>query len=203
MQNIYEDDALVGRITTQLVESGSKVFQIFQHGTEQEHASYMLELMRPYQNANILDVGCGVGEVARLMQIERPDLNFTLLNPSQAQLDMCPPHFRKVKGKAESIPFPDNEFDVVMACYSLGHTELDESLPELRRVLRNGGLLFVMDMAGGAMADLSYMAHDWKGAYILADLQLAPSFLAIVPDFRERYPSIFPILFREIKCPKC
>lgn len=191
----YADDVMVGEVTNYLVGSGVRIFQIFQHGTEREHASFLLDKLG-LGSGVVLDVGCGVGEVPRLMKEARPGLEFVLLNISQSQLELCPP-FRKIHASVEDIPLPDCSVDAVMACYVLGHADKDKSLSEMRRVLKPGGVLLVVDITGGRIDALEYTAHDWDGDF--PEGMNIESFGRMMPDFRERYPHIKPVIFRELK----
>ena len=45
----------------------------------------------------------------------------------------------------ESLPFPDNKFDVVFACHSFEHTERPTAtLREINRVLKKGGIMVLV-----------------------------------------------------------
>ena len=147
---------------------------------------------------SILDIGCGIGSVATMMLAIRPDLNFTLLNISQAQLDMCPDEFPKICGDAEAIPLPDNSFDSAMALYVMWHLDRDLALSEMRRVVRPGGVIFIYDMRGGEMPELGYVAYDWDGeepANVNTD-----HFRKFMPNFSDVFPHIKPVIVREINC---
>lgn len=191
---LYDDDRTVGEVTRYLVDQGARVFQIFQRGTESEHVSYLLEKFDPPSGV-VLDVGCGIGEVARLMHEARQDLEFVLLNRSQAQLDLCP-DFEKLHADAHAIPMPDASVDAVMACYVMGHLDKDRALSEMRRVLKPGGVLFIADMSGGAIPDLDYVAHDWDGETPVG--MNTDAFDRLMPDFAQRYPQIRPVIVREV-----
>jgi ubiquinone/menaquinone biosynthesis C-methylase UbiE len=191
----YADDAVVKRLTEQLVASGTRVFQIFQRGDEREHAAFLLHEMKPPRNARILDVGCGVGEVARLMKAARTDLAFTLLNISPAQLAMCPAEFDQVCASGENIPLADESFDAAMALYSMGNMDKDAALAEMRRVVRPGGVVFVADIEGDDLSALGYTAHEWEGV-TPADMN-TEHFRRLVPDFHAIFPKAKPVIYRE------
>ena len=198
MLNAYENDAKVGELTQGLMAAGQRIFQIFQRESEAEHARFLLAEFAPRHGAMVLDVGCGVGEVARLMKEMRPDLNFILLNISATQLALCPPEFDRIHAGVESIPLPDQSVDAVMACYVLGHADKEKALAEMRRVLKPGGILFIYDVRGGAMPELGYTAHDWEGAE--PDGLNTDAFDKLYPGFAERHPAVRPVLVREIQC---
>jgi SAM-dependent methyltransferase len=143
----YGDDVEVGRVTRTLVERGHSILQSHKLGmTDIAHVRVLLDYFDPPQDARVLDVGCGVGEVAEYMSVMRSDLQFTLLNISGAQLEMAPPEMAKVRADMHALPFPAGSFDAAMYCYSLGHGLLDECIAEAARVLRPGGVLFIYDL---------------------------------------------------------
>mgnify|MGYP003651393971 CR=1 FL=1 len=193
--NAYSNDSVVADMTRKIVDGGARVFQIFQRGSEADHIRFLLDEFNP-PSGTVLDIGCGVGEVARVMKEMRSDLDFILLNISQAQLDMCPP-FRKICADAADIPLPDESVDAVMACYVLGHLDHDTALREMRRVIRPGGVLFVADMSGGEIPDLDYTAYD-IGGYCPKNMNTR-EFDKFMPDFATRYPHIRPSIMREVK----
>lgn len=116
--------------------------------TEREHCLRLLEMICPKPNAVILDAGCGVGAVAAHMAKARPDLRWHLLNLSEAQLEMCPDGMATIHASYDDIPLADKSVDVVMFNYALCHSgDWLKTLQEANRVLREGGTLFVFDMA--------------------------------------------------------
>lgn len=159
----YRDERLVRVMTAQIMAAGHSLLQIFRFALDERgHVARLLEIMSPPLGARVLDAGCGVGEVARLMSEGRPDLVFTLVNISPAQMDFCP-DFDKRIGDIEALPCQAGEFDVVMINYALGHGRVARVLPEAFRVLAPGGRLFVYDIAADdpsrQVALLGYRPH--------------------------------------------
>ncbi len=99
---------------------------------------------------SILDVGCGTGILASRLADEGYEV--TGVDPSDGMLE----HLRKrdarveaAVGSAVDLPFPDGEFDLTM-CVAVMHHIADpeavrESLEEMVRVTRAGGLVLVWD----------------------------------------------------------
>lgn len=145
--DLYADDALVERLTMEGIEAaGSRLLQIDRfHPDDAEHIATLLCLFEIPPNATVLDVGCGVGETARLMHLARPDLKFVLSNVSQAQLDMCP-DFPKVLASAESLPVERGDVDHMLVTYALGHFDLPLFAQQAMRILPTGGRLYVFDL---------------------------------------------------------
>jgi ubiquinone/menaquinone biosynthesis C-methylase UbiE len=157
----YQDQNAVASATDACVDAGIRVLQLFQDGTEAEHVRHILTLMDPPAGSIVVDVGCGVGEVARLMFESRPDLTFLLLNLSAHQLAMCPKQMARIESDMHSMPLTAGCADVVMVNYTLGYADLDLFLGEAYRVLKPGGVLFIYD--------LTCAAHDIKTQWLMVE----------------------------------
>ena len=126
---------------------GWKLLQPYRYGsTDAIHTAETLVLFELPLHAHVLDVGCGVGEATRLMAEQRPDLRFTLLNFSAAQLNACPDGSEKVLAYAEDMPLEDETFDAVMFNFALGNMDWPLALAEATRVLKPGGLLLINEI---------------------------------------------------------
>jgi ubiquinone/menaquinone biosynthesis C-methylase UbiE len=222
MQTIYDDDALVQRLTEEVVAKGHRILQIYKLGpTDKEHIAALLRLFDPPRKARVLDGGCGVGEVSRLMKEARPDLTFTLLNRSEAQLAMCPEGMPRLQGMLEATPAADASFDAVMVNYALGHTNLGKALAEASRVLRRDGVLFVYDMVAFPNVDclvapLNYQLYHPSAIisaarqrdFMLTEMELpkgdATDFKSVIgaTDFDRIFAAnnVQPVAYRFVKC---
>ncbi|MCL8209143.1 MAG: class I SAM-dependent methyltransferase [Actinomycetia bacterium] len=110
--------------------------------------------VRPGQR--VLDVGCGTGVVTRdLARDAGPRGEVVGLDPSVGMLAAArraPRHpaaapIQWVEGYGENLPFPDASFDRVTAQFSLRNMmDWRRGLAEMRRVLRPGGRLVVLEL---------------------------------------------------------
>ena len=126
---------------------GIRILQGFRLGpTDRAHISALLFHMEPGAGTRWLDIGCGFGEPAALMQELRPDLHFTLVNDNDFQLAQVPPYLDSHRADMHAMPFEAGAFDGAMFLYSLCHANgLMDALWESARVVRTGGRLFVFD----------------------------------------------------------
>ena len=110
-------------------------------------------------NAHLLDVGCGDGQIARLMLEERPDLTITGVDVLLREKTAIPVSLFD----GQSLPFPDASEDVVMFVDVLHHTvDPMVMLRESARVSRRWLLLKDHTSEGfAAKATLRFM--DWIG----------------------------------------
>lgn len=104
--------------------------------------------------ARVLDLGCGAGHVSFQVaefcdEVVAYDLSAQMLevvasSASGRGLD----NIRTVRGAAERLPFDDASFDFVFSRYSAHHwSDVGVALREVRRVLKPGGTLCVIDVA--------------------------------------------------------
>ncbi len=210
-------------MTAAIVAKGARIFQVHKLGTnDREHVARLLKLFDPLLGAHIIDAGCGVGAVAALMLELRPDLRFTLVNISAAQLDMCSPIGELVQADFHRLPLMDRSADAIMFCYSLGHALLEDAFQEAARVLRLGGVLFIYDLAADCpdrlINGLGYVPHAplavcREGARQGFDLRMiAEPHDASINDFialfgREEYDRAFtgarPVIYRFVRDGSC
>lgn len=138
--------AILDHATDAAVALGGRILQGCRFGaTDEEHVGVLLKHMDPGEGWLIADIGCGLGEVARLMKEQRSDLDFILVNDNAKQLDSAPPDFRTVQSDMHAMPIEDGAVDCAMFCFSLCHANFAEALSEAARITRTGGLLFVYD----------------------------------------------------------
>jgi SAM-dependent methyltransferase len=89
------------------------------------------------ENAAILDVGSGGGYLQDVVE------NYTGFDIAAEAAKYY--HKRFVAGTATAMPFRDNEFDAAWSIWVLEHIPNPEAaLNEIRRVVRPGGLLFLL-----------------------------------------------------------
>jgi len=99
----------------------------------------------------VLDVGCGTGELANRLarrgwQVIGLDLCGPMLHRARFKLNGYAGSVRLTVADSEHVPFADAAFDVVTCANSFHHYPHQEAvIRELRRVLKPGGELFLLD----------------------------------------------------------
>jgi SAM-dependent methyltransferase len=100
----------------------------------------------------ILDFGGGVGNSLEHMRTRFPSSEIVLLDPSAKSLSIAerrhPGAARFQHFDGRSIPFADSTFDLVFAACVFHHIAEEQHVPllrEMRRVLTQGGSLFVFE----------------------------------------------------------
>ena len=138
--------AAIHAATPEVVDRGHRVL----HGamladTEAGHIRVLAALMDLPRGALVADLGCGIGEVARLMGADRPDLRWVQVNLSETQIRQA--DGARVVADFHHLPLADASVDAVLFLFSLCHGDLAAALREAARVTRPGGLCFIFDLA--------------------------------------------------------
>lgn len=104
------------------------------------------------ENPELLDIGCGTGDMLRIFSEACPEAGMTGLDFSPNMLKTAEnnlqdiPGLRLQQGNALDLPFPDASFDGVSISFALRNTaDYLRALQEAARVLRVGGVLLVID----------------------------------------------------------
>lgn len=104
--------------------------------------------------SRVLEAGCGVGSQTLLLAQASPQARITSVDLSPASLAQAKRAVAEAghanvdfrQADLYSLPWPEESFDHVFVCFVLEHLSQPlKALSELRRVLRNGGSLTVIE----------------------------------------------------------
>ncbi|MCB1532559.1 MAG: bifunctional demethylmenaquinone methyltransferase/2-methoxy-6-polyprenyl-1,4-benzoquinol methylase UbiE [Alphaproteobacteria bacterium] len=114
--------------------------------------------IRPRADLKYLDVAGGTGDIAfRIKKRAGANADITIFDLNEQMLTVGRDRaidkgwldgFEWVTGNAESLPFPDNHFDVYTIAFGLRNvTRIDTALAEAARVLKPGGWFFCLEFS--------------------------------------------------------
>ena len=120
-------------------------------------AAYLVQSANPQRGERVLDVACGTGIVARHVapcvgsngRVVGLDLNPNMLAVARATTERAELAIEWHQGQAEKLPFPDGSFDLALCQFALMFfTDRQAALTEMRRVLTNGGRVWLSVLQG-------------------------------------------------------
>lgn len=113
----------------------------------------LAERLSFFPQASVLDMGCGAGHASfiaaqNVKQVVAYDLSSQMLEVVvQTAKEKGLENISIRQGYAESLPFEDQTFDVVISRYSAHHWhDVGKALREVNRVLKPSGVLIIMDV---------------------------------------------------------
>lgn len=119
------------------------------------HRAILRRIRIAYQDRpiRVLDVGCGTGQFAERMRSALPNAQIVGIDLVQGMLSkghdrwrLHASHVAPVQGDSERLPFASGSFDVVTCANSFHHyPHQDRAILEMKRVLRPGGRLILVD----------------------------------------------------------
>src|SRR5438046_2380861 len=121
----------------------------------------LLEQAGVRSGQRVLDVGCGTGTLAVLIKRLHPDVDVVGLDPDPKALARArrkaereAVSIRLDRGFSDELPYSAASFDLVFSSLMFHHLSAEEKGPtlrEIRRVLRPGGFLHLLDFGGRAL----------------------------------------------------
>jgi ubiquinone/menaquinone biosynthesis C-methylase UbiE len=137
-------------------------------GRERQFRESLLEFAHLEPGESVLDIGCGTGTLA--IAAKRRVGKDAVVHGIDASPEMIARARRKATKAgldigfdiafAQSLPFPDAHFDVVLSTVMLHHLPRagrEEAVRDARRVLKDGGRLLAVDFGGSTKGLLGHI----------------------------------------------
>ncbi|HWR16850.1 MAG TPA: methyltransferase domain-containing protein [Terriglobales bacterium] len=139
-------------------------------GKERVFRDRVLNFARLAPGERVLDVGCGTGTLAIAAKrrvgpsgkVYGIDASPEMLARAEQKASKSGVEVLFRNGLAEALPFPDGHFDAVLSTVMLHHLPTStraKCAAELRRVLRPGGRVLVVDFEGFSEQKRTFLSH--------------------------------------------
>jgi demethylmenaquinone methyltransferase/2-methoxy-6-polyprenyl-1,4-benzoquinol methylase len=139
--------------------------------------AYTVTVANLQEGDRVLDIAGGTGDLAlafakkvgKTGQVVHTDINEAMLRVGRDRLLDAGVALPTLVCDAEKLPFPDNHFDLVSVAFGLRNmTHKDVALTEMRRVLKPGGKLLVLEFS--KVAPPLEKLYDWYSFKVLPKL---------------------------------
>jgi SAM-dependent methyltransferase len=118
------------------------------NGNNHYHDSLLKNLLANQQN--ILEIGCGIGTFSRLLAARSKLVTAIDLSPVMIEIseNLSKSHANIDFQVADILKtdFPDEHFDAIVSIATFHHLPLEPVLPKLKKALKTGGKLLILDV---------------------------------------------------------
>ncbi len=115
---------------------------------------HVADLIRLQPGDKVLDVGCGPGEILKLLALQYPNGEFTGLDVDPEILEIARKNLSSsvtlAQGSADALPFPAGAFQAITSSLMIHHLTPEQKqkmMREVYRVLAPGGRFYLFDFA--------------------------------------------------------
>jgi demethylmenaquinone methyltransferase / 2-methoxy-6-polyprenyl-1,4-benzoquinol methylase len=127
------------------------VNQLISFGLHKKWKSDFVKLRK--FSGNVIDIATGTGDIAIKIKSKYPNVAITGYDPSNNMLNLARKknvnkNINFMQGFCEDMPFENEFFDFATITFGIRNTKsVNESLTEIRRVLKKNGILMIMEFS--------------------------------------------------------
>ncbi len=136
-------------IFTRIAEKYDLMNRIMSCGRDIFWRKQMLREIKIPANAHVLDLGAGTGDLSGEVYRQQPEAQVTAADFTLSMMltgrDWSGIH--RCNADALTLPFADQQFDMVISGFLVRNViDIDQTLDEMTRVLKPGGMVAILDM---------------------------------------------------------
>lgn len=146
-------------------------------GHERAFREKILQLVPLKPGQSVLDVGCGTGSLAIAAKrhvgtagrVHGIDVSPEMLARAERKARKAGSDIIFKKAAAQALPFPDGQFDAVLSTvmfHHLPHKARQQCAQEMKRVLKPGGRVLVVDFAAPRQKQHGFLRHFHRHGHV-------------------------------------
>lgn len=171
----------VGQVFDSVAQRYDLMNDLMSLGLHRAWKRFAIRIARVQPGERVLDVATGSGDLARALSergadVWMTDVNHRMLSIGRDRMLDAGRMLPTVQSDAERLPFADRTFDCVTVAFGLRNmTHKDRALAEMKRVLRIGGRLLVLEFSrvweplAKAYDVYSFRLLPWLGERVAGD----------------------------------
>ena len=152
---ILDKTKLVNSVFSKVSRKYDLMNDIMSLGIHRIWKDKFIDWMNPSQNAKLIDVASGTGDIAKLFSKKGNNIpEITCIEPNNEMFQEGKNNLKDYKNikwinaKAESLPVKDNVYDFYSISYGIRNvTDINKSLREAYRVLKPGGRFMCLEFS--------------------------------------------------------
>ncbi len=152
----YDDKSkLVKKVFNKVYDKYDLMNDIMSLGTHRIWKKNLVSWINPSKDNKIIDVASGTGDIAKLCsENTKNNCDITCVEPNEKMLQEGKKKLKNlnnikwVLSPAENLPFKSETFDFYIISFGIRNVaDLDKSLKEAYRVIKNGGRFFCLEFS--------------------------------------------------------
>jgi ubiquinone/menaquinone biosynthesis C-methylase UbiE len=181
--------------------------------TDTGHVDRLLHWADLPAGSRLVDLGAGTGFVSKHIAQSRPDISLCLVDNNEAMLGLSAGSFTTHCADLCAVPEADGSFDAAICCYAIGYADTDQVFAEMRRLVRPGGVVFIVDImprlsgAGElrlfgykvrsrAMIEAAAVSQGLRLDFYMEPFDHSNGTVAGIPDLGILFAEVLPVIWR-------
>tara|TARA_B100001057_G_scaffold339109_1_gene339902 strand:+ start:2126 stop:2830 length:705 start_codon:yes stop_codon:yes gene_type:complete len=169
-QYLQKKKGLVQSVFDQVYNKYDLMNDFMSFGVHRIWKKNLFNMMNPSSNNNLIDVGCGTGDVGKLF-LDNTKTNEMIycVDPNKGMIAKGKEKLNKYKNinwtiaNAEKLPVLDNSFDFYTISFGLRNTkDISKSLSEAYRVLKPGGRFLCLEFSKIVNSNLDFFYKNYS-----------------------------------------
>ena len=154
-QSLQQKKGLVQNVFNKVYDKYDLMNDLMSLGVHRSWKNNLIKMMNPSVNQNLIDVGCGTGDIAKLyLETTNKKAEVLCLDPNIKMLEKAKKRLKNYHnlkwkiGFAEKLTIPENYFDFYVISFGLRNTKnIEKTISEAYRVLKKGGRFFCLEFS--------------------------------------------------------
>ena len=182
-QKLQKDRKLVQEVFDKVYNKYDLMNDIMSFGSHRNWKKILIQMMNPIENQNLIDVGCGTGDIGKLFSnVTDNKCRILSIDPNAQMIELGKKKLKNYKniswqiGSGEKLDVKSNTFDFYTISFGLRNTsDVEKTIKEAYRVLKKGGRFFCLEFSKVENSNIEFLYKKYSqvipkiGKYIVGD----------------------------------
>ena len=146
-QNLQQNRSIVENVFNKVYDKYDLMNDLMSFGIHRSWKKKLIKIMNPSENQNLIDVGCGTGDIGKLYSdFTNHNSNILSTDPNEKMVEKGKSNLKNYKNiewricAGEKLDAMSNSFDFYTISFGLRNTkDVRKTINEAYRVLKKGG----------------------------------------------------------------
>ena len=182
-QNLQQNRSIVENVINKVYDKYDLMNDLMSFGIHRSWKKKLIITMNPTENQNLIDVGCGTGDIGKLYSdFTNHNSNILSTDPNEKMVEKGKSNLKNYKNiewricDGEKLDAMSDSFDFYTISFGLRNTkDVRKTINEAYRVLKKGGRFICLEFSKIDNSDLNFLYKQYSriipliGKYIVGD----------------------------------